>query len=73
MSPIDLPRLAALRYEAYQEDIEPGVRRYNVFWQPFEGSRSLPSSSPMPCPAGYQLVLSQLCHLGSSEALEIRD
>jgi hypothetical protein len=45
-----------MRYEAYTEDILPGVRRYNVFWQPFEGSHQPPSMTPMACPEGYQLV-----------------
>lgn len=56
MRPTDLPNLADARYEAYSQDIEPGVRRYNVFWQAFEGSHVLPSQTPVSCAPGYQPV-----------------
>ncbi|CAK0750651.1 hypothetical protein CVIRNUC_002007 [Coccomyxa viridis] len=50
------PGMAEQRYQAYMEDVQPGVRRYNVFWQPFESSGVQPSRQPMSCPSGYQLV-----------------
>ena len=56
MQPTGTPRLAEQRYAAYMDDIQPGVRRYNVFWQPFESSGMLPSTQPLSCPAGYQLA-----------------
>lgn len=56
MQPTDVPDLADARYEAYTQDIEPGVRRYNVFWQAFEGSDVLPSQTPISCKPGYQPV-----------------
>lgn len=54
--PTDEPDLAQQRYLAYMDDIQPGVRRYNVFWQPFESSGVLPSRQPLTCPSGYQLA-----------------
>ena len=56
MQPTDAPHLAQQRYAAYMNDIRPGVRRYNVFWQPFESSGVPPSVTPLSCPAGYQLA-----------------
>lgn len=53
---MDTASLARQRYAAYMDDIQPGVRRYNVFWQPFESSGMLPSTQPLFCPAGYQLA-----------------
>ena len=72
MQPTAVPDLASLRYEAYNEDIQPGVRRYNVFWQPFEASAVLPSAISITCPDGFQLVkclLSLLQSLGYSAVL----
>ena len=56
IQPTDTSSLARQRYAAYMDDIQPGVRRYNVFWQPFESSGVLPSAQPLSCPAGYQLA-----------------
>ena len=63
ISPIETPGLAEQRYRAYMDDIQPGVRRYNVFWQPFESSGVLPSRRPLSCPAGYQLARLMLVSL----------
>ena len=56
IQPTDTASLAGQRYAAYMDDIQPGVRRYNVFWQPFESSGVLPSTQPLSCLAGYQLA-----------------
>ncbi|CAL8462476.1 g2009 [Coccomyxa elongata] len=56
MRPTDSADLADARYEAYMQDIQPGVRRYNVFWHAFEGSNVLPSQMPLSCASGYQQV-----------------
>ncbi len=56
IQPILQPEVASARYAAYEAQIKPGVRRYNVFWQPFESSGLFPSTTPLSCPAGYQQV-----------------
>ena len=42
----------AARYEALGA-LEPGIRRYNMFWSSFESVKS--SATAMPCPAGTEL------------------
>lgn len=40
--------------QAFKAQINPGVRRYNVFWHVFEGGTVQPSSDPnLKCDAGY--------------------
>ena len=56
IQPILQPKIASARYAAYESEIKPGVRRYNVFWQPFESSGLPPSTTPLACPPGYQQV-----------------
>lgn len=51
------PQLRKARYQALMKSINPGVRRYNIFWSTFEGSGVGPSnSSSLKCPSGYTLV-----------------
>lgn len=40
--------------------VNPGVKRYNVFWQQLESSSVQPSTSPLKCPNGYIQVC---CHV----------
>ena len=40
--------------QAFKAQINPGVRRYNVFWHVFEGGPTLPSTDPnLKCAGGY--------------------
>ena len=42
------------RYDALMAHVQPGVRRYNVFWHLIEGSSVAPSTnSSITCPSGY--------------------
>lgn len=42
------------RYQAFVKLVNPGVRRYNVFWHLLEGSTTNGSnSSSLLCPSGY--------------------
>lgn len=43
------------RYKRAFFDIEPGLRRYNAFWMGVEPT-IMPSTSPMNCSEGYELV-----------------
>ena len=58
--------LKAVRFtlQAQKKEINPGVRRYNVFWAQVEGSSQLPSTVPITkCPGGYIQVRLLLCRL----------
>ena len=41
------------RNDKLQTDINPSVHEYNAFWESFENSGVMPSSSPVDCPTGY--------------------
>lgn len=47
-------RTLEMRNDKLQEDIDPAVHQYNVYWESFEGSGIKPSSSPLDCPTGYE-------------------
>ncbi|KAK9823331.1 hypothetical protein WJX72_001992 [[Myrmecia] bisecta] len=44
------------RYDALMDAIQPGVRRYNVFWYAIEKSGVAPSDTPITCPREFILV-----------------
>ncbi|KAL3132339.1 hypothetical protein ABBQ32_008917 [Trebouxia sp. C0010 RCD-2024] len=65
---LDQATLAA-RNKKLQQDMAPSVHRYNMFWNSFESSSSIPSDSPISCERGYHMVPSDSSGLKANGGL----